>query len=115
MVRKVIVARLLRRVGAEIHVPTIIEIEELKRVDERGLAGVVRPDDLQRPAEFHLGIIIAAGADEDDDVEEDDDDVENNSQEKAPVGESVRQQVQRRRSGMTPEKFKSKLLKNVRR
>ncbi len=64
LVREVIVARLLRRVGAEVHVPTVIEVEELKRVDERGLAGVVRPDDLQRPTEFHLGVIIAPGADE---------------------------------------------------
>ena len=31
----------------EVHVPAVIEVKELKRVDERGLACVVRADDLQ--------------------------------------------------------------------
>ncbi len=66
LVGKVIVARLLQREGAEVHVPPVVEVEELERVDERGLARVVRADNLERAVEFHFGVVITPRADEDE-------------------------------------------------
>jgi len=65
LVWKIEVARLLRRVRAKVHVPSVINVKELKRVNQRRLARVVWPDDLQRAREFDLGVIVASGLDED--------------------------------------------------
>jgi hypothetical protein len=37
-------------------VPPVIEIEELKRVDERSLAGIVGADDLERSTKLDLRV-----------------------------------------------------------
>src|SRR5437773_2330871 len=63
LVGEVIVARLLRREGAEVHVAPVVEVQELECVDERGLSRVVRPDDLERAAEFHLSVVVTPRAD----------------------------------------------------
>ena len=66
LVWKIEFARLLRRVRAEVHVPPVINVEELERVDQRGLAGVVRADDLQRARKIDLGVFVTPGVDEDE-------------------------------------------------
>ena len=64
--REVVVPRLLRRVGAEVHVPPVVEVQELQRVDQRRLARVVGPDDLHGARQVDLGEVVSAGADEDE-------------------------------------------------
>ena len=58
--------RLLRRVGAEIHLLPVINVKKLERLDERGLADVVLPDNLQRARQFDLRVFVRAGLDEDE-------------------------------------------------
>ena len=45
---------------AEVHVPPVIQIQELERFDKCSLADVIRPDDLQRAGEFNLCVFIEA-------------------------------------------------------
>ena len=63
LVWKIEFAGLFRRVRAEIHVSPVIKVEKLQRVDERCLARVVWPDDLQRARKLHFGVFVTPGAD----------------------------------------------------
>ena len=64
LVWKIEIPRLLRSVRTEVHVPAVIEVKELQRVDQRRFTGVIWADNLQRARQLHFGVFITARADE---------------------------------------------------
>src|SRR5437588_11964545 len=60
---KVVFERLIKRVRTKVHFVFLIDVEELKRIDERRLTHIVVANDLERALKLDLGLLVIPGAD----------------------------------------------------